>query len=167
MCSNFPHSPAVIDVLTDLSDGILMDTAAEALCIVSSIVRLTSWVIVLLTGEIIGFGINIVPEMSTIVAVVVLEVVVPVSCATDMRTGVIVDVLAGTVIAVLPGIGLDVVARVVASILAVAMTASNSIPRLAPSEEALLLGWEALSFCCTTAAWNRRSLQTRMPSCQV
>ena len=69
-CSNFPHSPAVIDVLTDLSDGILMDTAAEALCIVSSIVRLADWMITPLTWGMMDFAVNMLPEIFAILGII-------------------------------------------------------------------------------------------------
>ena len=147
-------------LLADVRDVILVDIAPEPLCIVRSIVGLTSWVIVPLTGKIFGFAINIPTEICMVLAVVAaiaLEVIVLVSHATDVWAGVMIDI----VIDVVPGIGVDVLARLDSSMCA----SLEPIPMVPSSSEALIL--EALSCCCTTAAWNCRSLQARIPSCHV
>ena len=145
-----------------------MNMSAEALCIdliiVASacgvILGLAGRVMVELTGGMVGFGGDIFTELCMIVVlatVIALKVVAPVSYAKGLRSGVMIDALAGTVINVAPDIGVDVVAT---------MTALEFIPMLAPSEEILLFGRETCS-CWPTAAWNCRALQARMPSCHV
>ena len=135
-----------------------MDMAAEALRIVSTIVRLA--------GRIVGFAITMFTDTFIAVTVVVAITFVLLSYATDARAGGIIGVLTGAGIDVVSGIDVDVFARADASMWAPTMTASDSIPRLETTEEVLLFS-DVSYCCCTTAAWNCRSLQTRMPSCHV
>ena len=67
----------------------------------------------------------------------------------DLRTEVLIDVLAGMVTGITAGISADVLAGADGSTLAV-MTALEFMPMLTPPDEALPFGWESCS-CWPTA----------------
>ena len=130
-----------------------MRILAEARRIDVMIVGLAGGMIVPLTWGMVGFGVNMLTEVCMIVVIVAIiasEVAVPVSYATGVRAGVMIDVLAGTAISVVPVNGISVLAGV-ENMWAVTMTALGSIPILASLEEALAFGWGACS-CWPTAA---------------
>ena len=95
----------------------------------------------------------------------VLKVVVSVKKTLDLRSVVMIDVFASTVIGVVFGTGVDVLADTDAKIWPAMMATLESILMPASSDEALFFDWEAY-ICCPTAVWNG-ALQTRMPSYHV
>ena len=138
MWNSFSYSGVVIDALSDVWDEVVINIPAEVLN--------SDFMVVPLAGGMIRFGVDMFTEVCMIVvlgAVSTLEVGVSASYAIDLRVGVIINVLADTVIGVAPGIGVDMLDDVDANMWAAAMTAVESILMLASSEEALLFGWEA------------------------
>ena len=97
------------------------------------------------------------------VVVINLKMIVPASCAMDVRPGEIIDALPATVIDV---VGSDI-GGVNVNMWAATATTVEFILILASSlAEILRLGWEKCD-CCPTTAWNCRSLQARTPSYHV
>ena len=144
-----------------------MDIAAEKLCFDFSIDMLGGWIIAALTGERVGSAIDMVTETATSVGLISLTPICLVSCAADVRAGVIIDVLVCTVAGAVSVIDIEAFARVDVSMWASTTTGSDSIATLLSIEETFLFGCEACTSCCTTAAWNCRSLQTWTPSRHV
>ena len=157
----------VTDVLADAWDGVVMCMGAKALPIDSMIVGLTGSMIDMLSKGMVGFCVTVSTAVCMIVvttAAIALELIVPFSYATDVRSGLMIDLLSGS--GVVPNSDVDVLAGVDANMWASTMTALDSIPMLASSVEALVLLWEVCS-CWATAAWNCVVLQAQMPSCHV
>ena len=76
---------------------------------------------------------------------VIVLVVVPVSHPMNLRTGVTIGVLAGTLIDIAHGIDVDMLTGVDADTWAATATVLESVPTLASSKGASLFGWEACS----------------------
>ena len=115
-CNNCSHSRAAIDALADVCVEVSMGILAEALRIDVMIVWLSGEMIALLAWGMVDFGVDMLAEVRmivVIVAIIVSEVPVPVSCATDVRAGAMIDdVLTGTAISVVPASDIDVLAGV-------------------------------------------------------
>ena len=75
----------------------------------------------------------------------------------DVLADLMIDMLAGTIIAVVTGIDVDVFSSVDENMLAATMVSS---------EKTLLFGWETF-ICWRTAASDCRSLQAQIPSYHV
>ena len=131
-CDNFPQSRILVDALA----GVNMP--AEAIAIDWLIDWLDWWTIVLMTGELIRFGVDMFTAVCIMVVFIVatiLENVAPVLCTIDARTGAMIDVLLVTDFI---GIGSDVVAGVDANIRVATTTSFEFIPMLAWSNKPLL-----------------------------
>ena len=136
-CNNFAHFRAMNEALTDESDVVLMDMTPEAPRIDSTALGLTECVILPMIDGAVGFGVNIFTKVCMIPAAVVSDVVVPISYATNVWSGVVIDILADAVVGNASGIGVDVLAAVDINFQAAAMTVLESKLMLAASEEAL------------------------------
>ena len=143
-----------------------MDTIAEALPIELSIEVLSGREMIPtltdgMTSGKVGFGVDMLTElflMATIVAAVALEVVLPVSHATDVQADVVIDVLAGTPIGVVSGIGVDMFASVNTIMWSAFATTLKFIPMSALIEEALPFGCAACR-CSPITTCNCCALQ--------
>ena len=95
-----------------------MDVSAAVLPIHLLVIRSARGLGVLFDGNISGFGVNIFTgafTIATIASVTALNTVAPVSCATDVGTNDVIDMLPITVIGVVSGSDVDMLAGVVAN----------------------------------------------------
>lgn len=111
-----------------------MDMTDEELCIDLCIVGLTCWILVPLAGGLVCVARSMLPERLKIAGAIALGVVVAILYAAGVWTMVRLEILVGTAIAVVPGIGVDLFARVVANSCAAKVAASESIRTLTSAE---------------------------------
>ena len=155
--NNCSVSRAVIDALADVREVVVVKPSGEAPCIDLMVIPLP-W------REKNCCDVSILPEVGVIVVFVAL-IALEVNLRT--RSGVMTEMLAGTVIDPASDSGVDLFAGVDANMWAVRMTTSELIMSiLASSEEIFLWNCEPSS-CCPTATCHCRALQTRMPSFHV
>ena len=121
-------------MIAEAADGIRMDMTDEELCIDLCIVGLTCWILVPLAGGLVCVARSMLPERLKIAGAIALGVVVAILYAAGVWTVVRLEILVGTAIAVVPGIGVDLFARVVANSCAAKVAASESIRTLTSAE---------------------------------
>ena len=167
--NGFSHSRAVIDVLAEVRDEVATNMSDEEPCIILINVGYSTVVIVPLTRGSVDCDVNIFTEGCIIVVLatmVSLEVVVPASNAIGLLSDMMIDTLAGTVLAVVTGIGIGVLASADANMSPVIISSLEFTSTLVLSGETSFLGWEACS-CWTIATSDFRPLHARMPSYHV
>ena len=120
-----------------------------------------------LTGEIVGIGVNVAADVE-IISVSKLVIALLLSRSVDVQSDTVFDalpdMLADVTIAVVPGFGVDVLIDAKKNVFE-AVTIASELAMPAPWEE---LGcWSAFARAPVAALSCDRVLQTRMPSYQV
>ena len=116
-----------------------MDVSAAVLPIHLLVIRSARGLGVLFDGNISGFGVNIFTgafTIATITSVTALNTVAPVSCATDVGTNDVIDMLPITVIGVVSGSDVDILAGVVVNPCTAATISFESMAILPSSKDA-------------------------------